>query len=199
MDSLFRTGMAAIEAGDHDTAIAAFRKMLVEDPRLVRVRLELARAFYLKGEDRLAKRHFEQVLAGNPPPAVMLKVNCFLAQIRARRKWDMHAGFSIAPDTNIGASSDERIIYINVGGARLPFTRDAEELTTSGIGLSMWTGGEYQHPLNDSLRMRAGANGSWREYEGRMFDRSSLSAHVGPRWLPARATEGSFLASLNRS
>ena len=152
MDSLFRDGMAALEKGDHDTAIASFRAMLVEDPKLVRVRLELARAFYLKGDDRLARRHFEQVLAGGVPPQVVRNVNRFLRTMRARRRWDMHAGFSIAPDTNIGASSDERIIYINVGGARLPFTRDAEELTTSGIGLSFWTGGEYQFPLRDNLR-----------------------------------------------
>lgn len=102
------------------------------------------------------------------------------------------------PDTNIGASSDERVIYINVGGARLPFTRDAEELTTSGIGLSLWTGGEYQYPLKDNPRLRTGANSSRREYEGRRFDQSSLSTHVGPRWLPARATEASLLASAQR-
>ena len=35
-------------------------------PGLVRVRLELARAFFLKGEDSLARSHFERVLAGKP-------------------------------------------------------------------------------------------------------------------------------------
>ena len=67
LPALFRQGMEAVKAGEHDRAIAAFREMLVADPSLVRVRLELARAFCLKGEDRLAKRHFEAVLAGNPP------------------------------------------------------------------------------------------------------------------------------------
>ena len=36
-----------------DEAIAQFRFMLVREPSLVRVRLELARAFFLKGEDKL--------------------------------------------------------------------------------------------------------------------------------------------------
>ena len=163
---LFRDGIAAIEEaqraeGDRrdellDDAIASFREMLVADPKLVRVHLELARAFFLKGEDRLAKRHFEQVLAGDVPQPVAYNVRRFLSQIRARRRWDLHAGFALAPDTNIGAGSDKRIIYINVGGARLPFTRDAEDLTTSGIGLSLWTGGEYQYPLGEGLRLRAG-------------------------------------------
>ena len=186
MGGLFRQGMEALEKGDHDTAIASFREMLVQDPKLVRVRLELARAFFLKGDDRLAKRHFEQVLAGGVPQAVAYNIARYLSTIRARRRWEMHAGFALAPDTNIGASSDQKIIYIY----GLPFERDAEDLSTSGIGLSFWTGGEYQHPLKDNLRMRAGANLSRREYEGRRFDQTSLSAHLGPRWLPARTTEG---------
>ena len=208
LDALFQQGMAAVKAagtaaGDRreallDEAIASFREMLVADPRLVRVRLELARTFFLKGDDRLARRHFEQVLAGNVPPPVATNVRRFLAEIRARRRWDLHAGFALAPDTNIGASSDERVIYINVGGARLPFTRNAEELTTSGIGVSVWTGGEYQYPLAQRWRLRAGANASRREYSGSQFDQTFLSVHAGPRWLVDRSTEASLLASAQR-
>ena len=208
---LFQTGLAAVGASLRpgvaeadreallDEAIASFHAMLVADPGLVRVRLELARAFFLKGEDGLSRRHFEHVLAGNPPQPVVANVRRFLAEIRARRRWDLHAGFSLAPDTNIGASSDERIIYINVGGARLPFRRDAEELTTSGIGLSIWTGGEYQYPLSERLRLRAGANGSRREYSGSRFDQTFVSGHAGPRWLVDRSTEASVLASVQRN
>ena len=209
-DVLFHIGLAAVGASQDpdasedlrnallDEAIASFRTMLVADPTLVRVRLELARAFFLKDEDRLAKRHFEQVLAGKPPPPVALNVNRYLAEIRARRRWDLHAGFALAPDTNIGAGSDEEIIYINVGGARLPFTRDADELTTSGIGLSVWTGGEYQHPLSERWRLRAGASVSRREYSGNRFDQTFASGHAGPRHLLGRNTEASALASVQR-
>ena len=118
----------------------------------------------------------------------------FLSQIRARRRWSLHAGFSLAPDTNIGGASDERIIYIH----GLPFRRDAEDLTTSGIGLSVWTGGEYQHPLGERLRLRAGANISRREYAGSSFDQTFVSGHAGPRWLAGAKTEASALASMQR-
>ena len=50
-----------------DRAIAEFRAILVARPNLVRVCLELARAFFLKGDDSLARRQFEIVLAGKPP------------------------------------------------------------------------------------------------------------------------------------
>ena len=201
---LFHEGMAAVQEartaeGDRrdellDEAIAAFRGMLVADPGLVRVRLELARAFFLKGEDRLAKRHFERVLAGGVPPAVAGNVNRYLAQIRARKRWSARFGFALAPDTNLGASSDERVIYIY----GLPFRRDAEDLTTSGIGLSVWTGGEYQYPLSQRWRLRAGADASRREHEGRIFDQAFVSAYAGPRWLAGPNTEASLLPSVQR-
>ena len=207
---LFLIGLAAVGAAQRpgvaqadreallDEAIASFRAMLVDRPGLVRVRLELARAFFLKGEDNLSRRHFEHVLAGNPPQPVAYNVRRFLSQIRARRRWSLHTGFALAPDTNIGATSDESIIYIDIGGQRLPFRRDAEELTTSGIGLSLWTGGEYQYPLDEGLRLRAGANVSRREYGGSRFDQTFVSGHAGPRWLLGRNTEASVLASVQR-
>ena len=168
--------------------------MLIADPGLVRVRLELARAFFLKGEDRLARRHFERVLAGNVPPPVAANVRRFLAQMRARRRWTAHFGFALAPDTNIGGGSEERIVTIH----GLPFRRDAEELTKPGIGLSVWTGGEYQHPLAWRWWLRAGADASRRDYSDSRFDQTFVSVHAGPRWLIDGHTEASLLANPRR-
>ena len=205
-DVRFLIGLAAIGASQRpgvgeedgeallDEAIAALRTMLIADPGLVRVRLELARAFFLKGENNQSRRHFERVLAGNPPAGVVDNVRRFLAEIRARRRWSLYVGFALAPDTNIGGTSDERIIHIN----GLPFRRDTEELTTSGIGVSVWSGGEYQYPLGERLRLRTGANASRREYGGSRFDQTFVSGHVGPRWLVDRNTEASVLASVQR-
>ena len=203
VDALFLVGFAGIEASQQpgiseeardallDAAIQALRTMLVRNPGLVRVRLELARAFFFKGDDRLARRHFERILASKPPAAVALNVNRFLNQIRVRRRWSMHFGFSLAPDSNIGAGSEERLIYIH----GLPFRRDQEELTTSGVGVSVWGGGEYQHPLGERLRLRAGADISRREYRQSRFDQMTVSGHLGPRWLVDERTEASVLAS----
>ena len=206
LESLFQEGMTAAQEASvtpdedrHDAlldqAIATFRKMLVADPNLVRVRLELARAFYLKGEDSLARRHFEAVLAGGVPDEVAANIHAFLAEIRARRRWSIRAGFAIAPDTNIGAGSDERTIYIPVFGQPLPFQRDAEELTSSGVGLVLWGGGEYQYPMDNTTRLRAGANVSRRDHSGSQFDESSVAVHLGPRALIDARTEASVLAT----
>ena len=177
-----------------EEAIDAFRAMLVDRPGLVRVRLELARAFFLKGEDSLSRAQFERVLAGNPPAPVAANVRSFLAEIRARRRWSLRGGFALAPDTNIGATSEERIIYIS----GLPFVRNQEELSTSGVGLSAWLSGEYQYPLGERRRLRAGADVSRRDYPGSSFDQTFVSVHGGPRWLVGANTEASLLASVQR-
>ena len=203
---LFLIGLAATGASQQpdladdereallDEAIASLRAVLINRPDLVRVRLELARAFFLKVEDSLARGHFERVLAGRPPAPVVANVQRFLAEIRARRRWTMYLGAAVSPDSNIGGASDEQIIYIN----DLPFRRDAEELTTSGIGVSVWTGGEYQHPLGDRLRLRLGGDLSRQDYGGRKFDQTFVSAHIGPRWLVDKDTDVSLVASARR-
>ena len=174
-----------------DEAIGAFRAMLIEEPRLLRVRLELARAFYLKGEDDLARRHFEVVLASEPPEAVVANVNSFLSSIRARRRWRFNLGAALAPDNNIGGTSEERTIYI----FDLPFQRNVDELTTSGIGVSLWGGAEYHYPVAQDLRIRAGAQFARREYERSQFDQLFVGTHLGPRWLLDRDTDLSVLGS----
>ena len=199
----FLIGLAAIESSRRpgrleadrdvllDEAITILRAMLINEPGLVRVRLELARAFFYKREDGLSQEHFERVMAGNPPPPVVANVRRFLSQIRARRRWNMHLGFAVAPNTNIGGTSNERTIYI----FGLPFRRDAESLTTSGVGLSVWGGGEYQHPLGQRVRLRMGMDASRREYSGGKFDRMLVSGHVGPRVFVSRTTEFSILGN----
>ena len=208
---LFHLGLAAIGASEKpdiaeakrdallDEAIAAFHTMLVGRPELIRVRLELARAFFLKGEDTLARRHFEQVLAGKPPAAVALNVNRFLNLMRARKRWSLRLGAALAPDSNISARTDEQTILIDTPIGRLPFTFSAADEPQSGVGISVWASGEYQYPLEERWRLRAGGNFSRREYRSDEFDRMTVGAHVGPRWLIGRASEASLLASARQS
>ena len=182
-----------------DAAISALRRMLVIRPGLVRARLELARAFFLKGEDTLARRHFERVLGGKPPAAVVANVNRFLGAIRARKRWSAYFGFALAPDTNVGAASGADTVWLPAFGTVLPFRVDDESRPSSGIGLLVWGGGEYQHPLPDlwgqRLRLRVGGD-LWRqEYAHSRFDRTLIAGHAGPRWLAGRTYEFSLLGS----
>ena len=201
----FLVGLAAVEAARRlpeteertallDEAIAALRGLLVDEPGLVRVRLELARAFFFKGEDGLSRDHFERVLAGNPPRGVVANVRRFLAQIRARRRWSMSLGFALAPDNNIGGRSGERTIYI-IG---LPFQRNPEDLPKSGVGVSVWGGWQYHYPLAQQVRLQTGFDVSLRDYSGSEFDKALVALHAGPRVLATPTTQFSLLGDARR-
>ena len=205
-DIRFLAGLAAARAAERpsrpeesrnallDEAIAAFRAILVERPGLVRVRLELARAFYLKREDGLARDHFQRVLAGNPLPAVAGNVRRFLEEMRARRRWSAHFGMALASDSNPGAASADDTIHL----FGLPFRTGAGDRPKPGLGVAAWGGAEYRHPLNGRTRLRLGGDFSRREHERSVFDRTTLSVHAGPHWLADADTELALLASARR-
>ena len=208
-DILFLLGLAAIERSEQpDTtgadrealladAITALRTVLIDRPDLVRVRLELARAFFLNGDDGLARDHFERVLAGNPPPSVLANVQLFLDSIRARRRWSMYLGAALLPSTNIGRDPHENTTITVPGLPDFPFRPD--ETRKSGVGISVWTGGQYHYPLTERVRLFLGSNASLQQYPGKEFDRMSLSGHVGPSWLAGRNTEVSLLANVRKN
>ena len=211
VDMLFEVGMITLGAAQTtppsdavgrdallDSSIAVFRAILAAHPEFVRVRLELARAFFLKGRYGLARRNFELALAANPPAPVVANINRHLAMIQARRRWSGYFGMALAPDTNIGAAEDNETILLDVYENRLPFVRNPEDGVQSGIGLSLWAGGEYQQPLAPNWRLRLGGDVSRREYEGSRFDSMRLGGHVGPRWLVDARTEASLLFTTHR-
>ena len=206
---LFHIGMTALTEAEqadsdgareklYDKAIAAFRMILVNRPELIRVRLELARTFFLRGRDGLARRHFELVLAGGVPPPVAINIYTFLNVMRARKRWTGYFGAAIAPDSNLNAASESEIIYIDTVFGRLPFQREGDFGAQSGFGVSVWGGGEYQQPLSERLRLRVGADLAVREYPASDFDQTFLATHVGPRWLAGPITEFSLLATAQR-
>ena len=180
-----------------DHAITSFHSILVADPGLVRVRLELARALFLREQDALAQREFKRVLAGDIPPQVEVNIQRFLNEIRARRRWSAYGGFALAPDTNIGQASEQRVIEIDFGGIKLPFTRDNPP-PTSGVGVRIYGGGEYQHPLSDKTRLRIGAGFTRRDYRDRLYDSTTLRIHAGPRFQVSERTQISLLTTAAR-
>jgi len=211
VDMLFEVGMITLGAAQTappsdvagrdallDSSIAVFRAILAAHPEFIRVRLELARAFFLKGRYGLARRNFELALAANPPAPVVANINRHLAMIQARRRWSGYFGMALAPDTNIGAAEDNEDIYIDYLRLDGPFKRNPESGVQSGIGLSLWAGGEYQQPLAPNWRLRLGGDVSRREYEGSRFDSMRLGGHVGPRWLVDARTEASLLFTTHR-
>jgi len=76
----------AFAEGEYQEAIAIFRGMLTRNPRLTRVRLELARALFAAGDFDAARYCFEIALGRTLDEGVRENVYAFLRAIRDSKK-----------------------------------------------------------------------------------------------------------------
>jgi hypothetical protein len=175
----FLLGLIAIAQMDYDTAIAQFRAILVREPNAERVRLELARAFFLKEEYDNAARQFRFARAGELPPEVTANIDQYLGAIARLREWSYNFSLALAEDTNINAATDLR--QVDIFG--LPFVLSDDARRTSGTGIAVNAGAEWSPLLTGNVKARVGTQVHRAEYSGGTFDDMTVSGHVGPEIL----------------
>ena len=173
----FLLGMIAIARSRPRRAIASFRSALVHEPDSIRLRLELARAFYLAHEYENAFRQFQRARAGNPPLRVVTTIDRYLAAIRLEKNWSYNLRFAFAPDSNLNSATSASSTDI----LGLPFELDGSARRKSGLGFAVEAGGEFAPRIGLRSRLRFGAQVQRREYKGSDFDDMSLVLHAGPR------------------
>ncbi len=178
-EGLFLMATIAVEEKDYDKAISLYRRILVHEPDAERVRLDLARAFFLKGDYDNADRQFRFARAGDIDDAVKANVDHFLAAINRLRQWTLNFSFALAPDTNQNAATSAQ--QVNIFG--LPFALGKSARKQSGIGLAGDIGGEWSPLLDDNIKARIGADLYRLEYSGGQFDDMTISAYGGPQFL----------------
>jgi tetratricopeptide (TPR) repeat protein len=78
-------GLAAIDAGEFTRAVFALERVLAVEPNHPQARAEIARAYFLMGENRTARAEFEAVKASRPPAAVAATIDRFLSALDERQ------------------------------------------------------------------------------------------------------------------
>jgi outer membrane protein len=176
---LFLRAMVAMAEKDYDTAISLFRRVLVREPDAERVRLELARAFFLKGDYDNADRQFRFARAGDIDDTVKANIDHFLSAINHLREWTVNFSLAMAPDTNQNAATSAA--QVNLFG--LPFALDKSARKQSGIGVAGDIGGEWSPLVSDTVKARIGGDLTRTDYSGGQFDDMTLSGYAGPQFL----------------
>jgi len=179
MELRFLGGIVAMARSDYRAAIDLFRAILIDHPAAVRVRLELARAYYLDKDYANADRQFRFARAGKLPKDVMANIDGYLFAIRQSKSWSYSLSVSLAPDTNINAGSSAREVTLY----GLPFELSEDARHHSGMGLAVDAGVEWAPRTGPSSRLRLGLNAQRREYSGSQFDDMALAAYAGPRFV----------------
>jgi tetratricopeptide (TPR) repeat protein len=178
----FLKGMIAVAKGDNGKAVRLFRSILIDHPDATRVRLELARAFYLAKDYGNAMRQFQFALAEELPPQVVARINGYIGAIREAKGVSYNLGISFAPDTNLNTGSSAREVSL----FGLPFDLSADARQRSGVGLQIEIGGEWAPRVGEGKRIRLGLNALRREYVGPTFDDMVVAGHLGPRVVTGR-------------
>lgn len=152
------------QTGHLDQAIAIYRRLLDDDPSRDDVRLELADALFVQGDDMPAQHHFERLLEGSASDERAALYQRYISAIRARRPWSFEGTFGLVPSTNVNNGATNNIVFI--GG--IPFTPNNQ--AQSGIGVDYRLSGSYRHPLGDHLAVIFGASLNGDKYENEAYD-----------------------------
>lgn len=186
----FLSGIVAIARKDYAHAIRTFRAMLIDHPKASRVRLELARAYFLSKDYVNADRQFRLVRAGEHPAEVLANIDQHLYAIRQNKAWSWSLSLAIAPDTNLNAATSASEITLS----GLPFELSQDARKHSGIGLAAQGSVEFAPRIGARTRLRLGLAAQRREYGGGDFDDMALAIHAGPRIVTGR-WDASLLAT----
>jgi hypothetical protein len=171
----FLYGLIEIGEGTPKLAVKRFETILINQPNLVRVRLELARALFIDGQDVRAKYHFDLAGQGDLPAKAKENIGRFLAQIRERKAWAFSFTVGLAPDSNINTATDSDTVDL----FGLPFSLDDDAQSRSGIGVMATSSVQYYGPLEGDWRLLGNAQGQRYDYGGSTFDDSLASSAIG--------------------
>ena len=125
--NLFKYANLSIILGDLEAAIGVFEQMLIYDPTLARIRLELGVLYFRLEAYAPAKLYLESVKDYDPPEEVITKVESFLAAIEEQEKpvtvnQLMTFGFASSSNANAGIDAD----IIEIAGFPLEVSPDSK-------------------------------------------------------------------------
>lgn len=120
----FRLARRAVEVGDYEAAIGVYERILFYNPKLVRVRLELARLYYRLGSYESARSYFEPI-AQSPELSGQERDNiaAYLVEIDRRlstNQWSVYGQVGVRYQSNANYGPSSRLVIGQDVGALLP-------------------------------------------------------------------------------
>ena len=131
----FLYGRAAVNAGELSEGIFALERVVMRRPGFAQARLELARAYYLSGEDIRARHHFDAVLAQDPPAPVVATIERFQQRMQARADRYAttitgHLELGTGYDSNVNSATSSDTVDAQIFGLTLPIEVEDETSDT---------------------------------------------------------------------
>ena len=115
-------GIAYVDTGQADKAIAEYQEALRLKPDLLQAEAELGRAYLLTGNYLAAHQSFDRVRAGNPPPEVLASIATYVDRIHdqaesQRQRFRGSLTLGLGYDSNVNtATSAQQVTLPILGG-----------------------------------------------------------------------------------
>jgi tetratricopeptide (TPR) repeat protein len=180
IEAVFQLAHIRLRQGKIRQAISLFHEILNRRPDLTRVRLDLARAYFLDKNYEDATFQFELVKGGDLPPEVLANVDMFLDAIRRQKNWTVDFSLSPVSDSNINQASGGREECIDTVFGTL--CRPLEE-KSSGMGLNVSATVDHFRRFHQDWGLRSTVGFYGTAYEEDEFNDYILYAATGPRYL----------------
>lgn len=175
-------GMAALDSGHFSQGVFALERLLMLQPENHRIRLELARGYFLLEDYSRARREFQRVLDSNPPKKVQANIQHFLDLIRLREsRYRTTAGFYLEFGGGYDSNANSAPSAANFESPLLgPGTLSGSSLSQEDSYISYAVGGNIVHPIKPGISLFGRASATRRNYdEVTDFDLGSLNAEGG--------------------
>jgi len=122
LDITFAYADLSARLGNDEAAVAALERMLLFNPNLPRVDLELGALYFRMGSFETSRSYFDKALAANPPPEVRQHIKEYLAQINEHESPQQFVGYAFVgaqyqSDANVAPSSP--LIHSPIGDVLL--------------------------------------------------------------------------------
>ncbi|MGE5641126.1 MAG: tetratricopeptide repeat protein, partial [Clostridia bacterium] len=181
----FYYGVSAIDAGHAGEGVLALERYVANFPDNLQARLELARGYYVLGDDARAREEFAVVQKANPPAGVQANIQRFIDAIRAREsQYKTTAGFyaeaGIGYDSNVNGGLNSPNITLPIFG---PVT------LTTGVKLhdnflTFAAGGTITHPIAPGVALFGTASADAKaNNQQTAFDQSNVNLAGGASFI----------------
>lgn len=169
--------------GNIDEAIKIYRKILDDQPDLVKIRYELALCYMVKEQWYRADYNLRLAMAGEDiPDAIKQRMMYYRYIARQNKNWNVWFNFGVAPDNNVNQATGGHEYIASEYAESGYFQTDLPE-PERAVGNNFLLGGDYEFKLSDNWRWKNEGMLYTNIYNKHKYDDLYLSASTGPRYV----------------
>ncbi|MFL9710584.1 surface lipoprotein assembly modifier [Methylobacillus sp. Pita1] len=184
-DMLF--GLAAIDSGHVTRGVFALERVLAVQPDNANARAQIARAYFLLGEQEAARAEFRNVLDRQPPEDMARVINRYMSAIDKAQglatTFSAYLEGTLGHDSNVNSATTASSVAVPGIANNLDLVLSRASRASSDNFMTVAGGMSMSTPLTSRLSVFAGANGSQRlNHDEHAFDIGSLDVNAGLRY-----------------